>query len=532
MRINPWQELAIAPTNDERVIKRAYAARLKIVRPEDDAPGFQRLREAYEMLIAQLRNGQDPRISHAQLGSEQALAAIKSETGPAELGDALSTKTRQFTSARLWQSVGELDLDEPDFEALAQQFFALDSLEMPTLLAWLDARPEFEALHWRMHYMHAFARSCFDETSNWRQVLALSTFFAWEDVSQRVPAELERLIAQAQAAERLLVSEFSHEADAEAFFMAGRWRNLEEVKNHYHALIDQRVLIRRVALAPGLLQRYYRQFGNWHLRQPFSRALACISALRPETASIDAIFAQFAQARLSLDTVFEPRQVRYQQNLRAPGMNSDKFFAALTRAVFFAFVLTCLLKYTPGVHLPPVNFWRLLGALLTLFLSLWMISVAVLFWRAQLWQSTRFDWRDPSLRWLGVVALFSLVGAFYAPPLLANGFAFLPLLITLALGHNSMGGAMLALCSVIVSVLIAGLSFPDYPWPRTISPILSAMNVLGFVLVTTTRGKKLIKQFAQYDDSLRTIGKDANLGTGVELLLIIWSALALLQNVL
>ncbi|MFV8667619.1 molecular chaperone DnaJ [Ralstonia pseudosolanacearum] len=48
-----WAVLDIAPTQDARQIRRAYAARLKAVRPDEDAAGFQALREAYEWALAQ-----------------------------------------------------------------------------------------------------------------------------------------------------------------------------------------------------------------------------------------------------------------------------------------------------------------------------------------------------------------------------------------------------------------------------------------------------------------------------------------------
>ena len=50
-RQGPWAVLDIAPTQDARQIKRAYAARLKVVRPDEDATGFQALREAYEHFV-------------------------------------------------------------------------------------------------------------------------------------------------------------------------------------------------------------------------------------------------------------------------------------------------------------------------------------------------------------------------------------------------------------------------------------------------------------------------------------------------
>ncbi|HEY9101046.1 hypothetical protein [Chitinimonas sp.] len=49
-----WAVLGMAPTADEREVKRAYARLLKTTRPEDDPVAFQRLREAFEAALWKL----------------------------------------------------------------------------------------------------------------------------------------------------------------------------------------------------------------------------------------------------------------------------------------------------------------------------------------------------------------------------------------------------------------------------------------------------------------------------------------------
>lgn len=75
-----WETLGIGPTDDVGTIRKAYAARLRVTRPDEDAEGYQRLREAYDAAL----NAARPREPQATSGGTTDAAVVLAESVVAE----------------------------------------------------------------------------------------------------------------------------------------------------------------------------------------------------------------------------------------------------------------------------------------------------------------------------------------------------------------------------------------------------------------------------------------------------------------
>jgi hypothetical protein len=174
--------LGLPDDADERAIKRAYAAKLKTTRPDEDPEGFQRLHEAYQAALAWVRSG-----PHDGDDSDE---DWDDESDPAEddadedLGDAdsaarapahahMHAASHEDTVRPATQTADPLVEDDAgetpsegavvfDHDAFFDTCFRLASDGMEgDLRRWLDAQPILWSLahkaqigHWLLHAMH------------------------------------------------------------------------------------------------------------------------------------------------------------------------------------------------------------------------------------------------------------------------------------------------------------------------------------------------------------------------------------------
>ena len=78
-----WDVLAIAPTDDPKVIRRAYATRLRQIDPDRDRAGFARLRQALEWALAGAKQPprrlpqEEPAREPAPAGDTEPMAVVE-----------------------------------------------------------------------------------------------------------------------------------------------------------------------------------------------------------------------------------------------------------------------------------------------------------------------------------------------------------------------------------------------------------------------------------------------------------------------
>ena len=318
-----WATLDIAPTNDIKVIKRAYATQLKSHRPEDNAERFQRLCEAYEWAcqigIHQAEHWQDddyedsdydifPKIlpsvpTHFPITFEPALSPTFPAIAPEpkqQPDDAVALQAHPlYVSAPVTNIAYVQDTELASrrmrsmpafvaaFWAQAQQVQSVRDLQV-----WLQAQAEYEALQMRARLAESLADALTEQMWPWPAVLAVAELLDWGTIGNLVGHELNQAVQLAHLQQRAAMTK------------PPRWYQF----------------LSKTATAHFLLT-------------PFSWPKALFSALLPRTQHIDALCDEVERAGVAPSQVFNPEQIEFQRKLRMVDFNLPRIANALVRLV-------------------------------------------------------------------------------------------------------------------------------------------------------------------------------------------------------
>lgn len=201
MSVDAWQVLGLAPTDDLRAVKRAYAACLKLCRPEDDAVGFARLRGAYEYLLAQMETRARPRVSTPVAANVIAVSPPAAMQLPlAPIGSTASTRASVDVPIPVRRAPQQIAAD-----VLAQACQAQGYEATAAFAAWLAANPELMLLDGKPLISRLVLAQILRGQAPGREIFGvLEAFFHWDDrIEQRRLAQaglqVESALAQVQA---------------------------------------------------------------------------------------------------------------------------------------------------------------------------------------------------------------------------------------------------------------------------------------------------------------------------------------------
>lgn len=186
-----WQVLGIDATSDVRAIKRAYAVKLKVTRPDDDPAAFQRLHDAFQYALSQAphRSSDDAPAPVLEVVAEAAAPAMVARHEPPRL--VVQPPLPKGPSATdqamvLWAGFIGTSTVQPRLH--------LNRLADSDALVSLAVREEFELCAAR----HCAKAGCSDELRE-----AIFKHFSWEVdhtlIARQLPGETHRLLAHVRA---------------------------------------------------------------------------------------------------------------------------------------------------------------------------------------------------------------------------------------------------------------------------------------------------------------------------------------------